>query len=96
MVEGYSSDPGLLSGSVMIVDLAEGTITDPWPGLQTVGLVEWIDDESVWYARCDGTGTACGRISLDGGVEERWRGDAFIGDEVTKPKCSIADSGSVV
>ena len=43
VVEGYSSDPGLLSGSVMIVDLADGTTTDPWPGLQTVGVVEWID-----------------------------------------------------
>jgi dipeptidyl aminopeptidase/acylaminoacyl peptidase len=96
VVEGYSSDPGLLSGSVMIVDLSEGTTTDPWPDLQTVGLVEWINDESLWYARCDGTGTACGWISLDGTVEERWRGDAFIGDEVTKPKCAIADGGSVV
>jgi dipeptidyl aminopeptidase/acylaminoacyl peptidase len=96
VVEGYSSDPGLLSGSVMIVDLADGATTDPWPGLQTVGLVEWIDDDALWYARCDGTGTACGRISLDGTVDERWRGDAFIGDEVTKPRCTIADGGSVV
>ena len=96
VVEGYSSDPGLLSGSVMIVDLSDGTTTDPWPGLQTVGLVEWIDDDSLWYSRCDGTGTACGRISLDGTVDERWRGDAFIGDEVTKPKCTIAEGGSVV
>ena len=94
VVEGYSSDPGLLSGSVMIVDLADGTTIDPWPGLQTVGLVEWIDPESLWYARCDGTGTACGRISLAGEVEERWRGDAFIGDEVTKPRCTIAERGS--
>jgi dipeptidyl aminopeptidase/acylaminoacyl peptidase len=96
VVEGYSSDPGLLSGSVMIVELPDGTTTDPWPGLQTVGLVEWIDDESLWYALCDGTGTGCGRISLDGTVERRWRGDAFIGDEVTKPRCTIADGGSVV
>jgi len=43
VVEGYSSDPGLLSGSVMIVEFADGTTTDPWPGLQTIGLVEWID-----------------------------------------------------
>ena len=29
VVEGYSSDPGLLSGSVMIVELPDGTATDP-------------------------------------------------------------------
>ncbi len=96
VVEGYSSDPGLLSGSVMIVDLEDGTTLDPWPDLQTVGLVEWCDDQSLWFARCDGTGTACGRVRLDGRREERWRGDAFVGDEVTKPKCSVSDGGAVV
>jgi len=96
VIEGYSSDPGLLSGSVRIVDIVDGTTVDPWPGLQTVGRVGWIDDGSLWYARCDGTGTACGRIRMDGTVEERWSGDAFIGDEVTKPGCAIAGGGSVV
>ena len=96
VIEGYSSDPGLLSGSVVIVDLADGTTSDPWPGLQSVGLVGWIDETSLWYARCDGTGTACGRIWLDGTLEERWRGDAFIGDEVTKPSCSVGGDGSII
>ena len=95
-IEGYSSDPGLLSGSVMVVDLEDGTAVDPWPDLQTVGRVEWIDETSLWYSRCDGTGTACGRIALDGTIEERWRGEAFIGDEVTKPACVVADGGSIV
>ena len=96
VVEGYSSDPGLLSGSVVVADLVEGTSADPWPDLQTAGLVEWIDDDSLWYARCDGTGTACGRIRLDGRREEHWRGDAFIGAEVTKPGCVTSDGGAVV
>ena len=39
VVEGYSSDPGLLIGSVTIVDLADGSAADPWPGLETVGRV---------------------------------------------------------
>ena len=87
VTEGYASDHGLLSGSVMVVDLVDGTTSDPWPGLETVGIAEWIDDDSLWYARCDGTGTACGRMWLDGRRDERWRGDAFIGDEVTTPVC---------
>src|SRR4030095_12262253 len=40
VAEGYSSDPGLLSGSVMIVDLADGQTSDPWPGAQTGGRGE--------------------------------------------------------
>jgi dipeptidyl aminopeptidase/acylaminoacyl peptidase len=96
LVEGYASDHGLLSGSVMVVDVAEATSTDPWPELQTAGTVEWCNDTSLWYARCDGTGTACGRISLDGRSDERWRGDAFIGDEVTTPSCVTFDEAAVV
>ena len=96
VTEGYASDHGLLSGSVMMVNLVDGTTTDPWPGLETVGIAEWIDDGSLWYARCDGTGTACGRMWLDGRREERWRGDAFIGDEVTTPVCATHDDAAVV
>ena len=96
VVEGYASDHGLLSGSVMVIDLATGATTDPWPDLQTVGLVEWCDGASLWFARTDGTGNACGRIWLDGRLEERWRDDAFVGDAVTTPACVVTDDAADV
>jgi dipeptidyl aminopeptidase/acylaminoacyl peptidase len=94
VVEGYSSDPGLLSGSLMIVDLIGGITSDPWPDLQTVGSAEWNGDDQLWYASCEGTGTACGQVWLDGRQDERWRGDAFIGDEVTIPMVTLAGDGA--
>ena len=96
MVEGYASDHGLLSGSVMLVDLETGATSDPWPDLQAVGRAAWCDDRSLWYARTDGTGNACGRIWLDGRSEERWRGDAFIGDALTTPACVITEGAAAV
>lgn len=96
MVEGYASDHGLLSGSLMLIDLATGATTDPWPDLQTVGVAGWCDDGSLWYARTDGTGNACGRIWLDGRREERWRADAFIGDAITTPACAITENAVAV
>lgn len=96
VVEGYASDHGLLSGSLMLIDMATGAATDPWPDLQTVGLAAWCDDDSLWYANTDGTGNACGRIWPDGRREERWRGDAFIGDAVTTPACAVTDDAAVV
>jgi dipeptidyl aminopeptidase/acylaminoacyl peptidase len=89
VVEGYSSDPGLLIGNVLVVDLASGRIDDPWPDLQTVGRVTWADDGHLWYARYDGTGTAIGELWLDGRREERWVGDAFIGPDLTKPSLGL-------
>ena len=99
VVEGYASDHGLLSGSVIVIDTAEETTTtttDPWPELQTVGLASWCDDDCLWYSSTEGTQTACGRIWLDGRREERWRGDAFIGDAVTTPACVITDDAADV
>jgi dipeptidyl aminopeptidase/acylaminoacyl peptidase len=96
VVEGYASDHGLLSGSLMLVDLASGGTTDPWPDLETVGLASWCDDGSLWYANTDGTGNACGRLWLDGTREERWRADAFIGDAVTTPACVVTQDAAAV
>jgi dipeptidyl aminopeptidase/acylaminoacyl peptidase len=96
VVEGYSSDPDLLSGSVMIVDLGSGEVADPWPGLETVGIAGWCDSESLWYASFERAGTSCGRIWLDGRREERWAGDAFIGADVTKPACAVGAGGDLV
>jgi dipeptidyl aminopeptidase/acylaminoacyl peptidase len=96
LVEGYASDHGLLSGSLMLIDLASGATTDPWPALQTVGRARWCDDESLWYASIDGTGNACGRIWLDGHREECWRADAFIGDDMTTPACVITEDAGAV
>ena len=96
VVEGYASDHGLLAGSVMVIDLETGTATDPWPDLQTVGLASWCDGDSLWYARTDGTGNACGRTWLDGRQDEPWRDDAFIGDAITTPACAITDDAAEV
>jgi dipeptidyl aminopeptidase/acylaminoacyl peptidase len=96
VVEGYASDHGLLSGSLMLIDLTTGETTDPWPGLETVGRAAWCDDASLWYASTKGTETACGRIWLDGRREQRWRGPAFIGDAVTTPACAVTEDAALV
>jgi len=96
VVEGYASDHGLLSGSVKVIDLETGETADPWPELETVGAASWCDAGSLWYARTDGTGNACGRIWLDGRLEERWREDAFIGDAVTTPACVVSEDAATI
>ena len=43
-----------------------------------------------------GTGTAWGRIRLDGGREEVWAGEEYIGADVCKPQVAVTDGGAVV
>ena len=89
VIEGYSSDPALLNGSVLIVDLLGGSVSDPWPGLETVGVATWCDEESLAYGRMHGTGTAWGRIRLDGERDEVWAGQEYIGGDVCKPQVAV-------
>jgi dipeptidyl aminopeptidase/acylaminoacyl peptidase len=96
VVEGYSSDPGLLSGSLRVIEFADGSVADPWPDLQSVGLASWCDADSLWYARTDGLGTATGRVWLDGRRDEVWAGAAFIGGNVVKPGCAVSDGAAAV
>ena len=96
VIEGYSSDPALLNGSVLIVDLISGSVSDPWPGLETVGVATWCDEESLSYGRMHGTGTAWGRIRLDGERDEVWAGQEYIGADVCKPQVAISEGGAVV
>jgi dipeptidyl aminopeptidase/acylaminoacyl peptidase len=96
LVEGYASDHGLLSGSLVLIDVATGATSDRWPGLETVGRAAWCDDGSLWYASTEGTGDACGRLWLDGRHEERWRDAAFIGDAITTPACVVTENAAEV
>ena len=96
VIEGYSSDPALLNGSVLIVDLTGGSVSDPWPGLETVGVATWCDEESLAYGRMHGTGTAWGRIRLGGDRDEVWAGQEYIGADVCKPQVAVADGGALV
>ena len=96
VIEGYSSDPALVNGSVMILSLADGSVADPWPGLETAGVATWCDDESLAYGRMEGTGTAWGRIRLDGSRDEIWAGQEYIGGDICKPQVAVTDGGAVV
>lgn len=96
VVEGYSSDPGLLSGSIKVIELEGGATGDPWPDLESVGLASWCDAHSLWYARGDGLGTAAGRVWLDGRRDEVWAGHEFIGANVVKPQCAVSEGAAAI
>jgi dipeptidyl aminopeptidase/acylaminoacyl peptidase len=96
VIEGNTSDPGLLVGSVIVIDIADGTAADPWPGLETVGYATWADDARLWAPRFAGTTTALDELWLDGRREERWAGDAFIGPDLCKPSVAVLGDGSLI
>jgi dipeptidyl aminopeptidase/acylaminoacyl peptidase len=95
VIEGNTSDPGLLVGSMIVVDIASGEASDPWPGLETVGYATWAGDDHLWYARMAGTMTAAGELWLDGRREEGSLDDAYVGPDLCKPSVEVLADGSI-
>ncbi|MDQ3876199.1 MAG: S9 family peptidase [Actinomycetota bacterium] len=93
-VEGFCSDRGVLAGTVRAIALASGVVRDLAPDLD----VSWLQPgagSSLWYAGWRGMGSMCGRLSLDGTVEEVWAGDATIGSRY-QPALSVDARGRLL
>ncbi len=79
-VEGLSSDRGLVSGTVHVVDLETGEVSELPAGGEDVTFVGWRDDASLWVAGWRSLGSVCGILTLSDEYEEVWGGDAFVGE----------------
>jgi len=88
VVEGFSSDAGLLAGSIKVIDLATGAAHDPSPGLESVSTIDWVDSERLWYVGWNDTGTAIGEVHLVDGLDAVWADEVMIGDSV-KPGMAV-------
>jgi dipeptidyl aminopeptidase/acylaminoacyl peptidase len=86
-VEGLCSDRGALAGDVKALDLGSGQVRDI-PTDCDVSSLQRAGDDEVWFAGWRGMGTVCGRLTLEGEVEELWGGDATIGARVG-PRISV-------
>ena len=80
VVEGWSSDRGLVAGEIRIIDLdsGDGSLIAP-EALSDVSFVQWRDPESLWFAGWSDMGTTYGVVGLDGTLEWSERENAVVG-----------------
>ena len=76
-IEGICSDRGSEMGTVKVVDLESGTVTELTSDVD-VATVTWRDDTWLWYFGRRGMLSTCGALSLDGHMEEMWSGKAAL------------------
>ncbi|MDQ3166233.1 MAG: S9 family peptidase [Actinomycetota bacterium] len=76
-VEGICSDRGSEMGTVKVVDLETGTVTELTSDVD-VAHFGWCDDGRLWYFGRRGMVSTCGLMSCDGRVEEIWSGNAVL------------------
>jgi len=84
----------VLAGDVKALDLASREVRHIETGCD-VAFLQRRDERSFWFAAWRGMGTVCGRLSLDGEVEEIWSGEATIGARF-QPRVAADERGTVL
>jgi dipeptidyl aminopeptidase/acylaminoacyl peptidase len=79
LVEGWSSDRGLVAGDIRLFDLETGDRIGHDVNLSDVSSVGWLDDERLWFAGWRGFGSRFGIVVRDGEVRWSFEDDAVIG-----------------
>ena len=79
VLEGWSSDRGLVAGDVRIIDLATGDRVPFDPGISDISSIGWLDPDTLWFAGWEGLGSRFGAIGLDGNVRWTATEDAIVG-----------------
>lgn len=94
VVEGWSSDRGLVAGEIRIIDLDSGDGFLIAPGtLSDVSFVQWRDQESLWFAGWSDMGTCYGVVRLDGTIEWSDRENSIVGFSSFLAQVSPAPDG---
>lgn len=93
-VEGLASDRMIVTGTTTVVELASGAVNRLAPDHDVVTL-RWLDRDRLFYVGTRGIETMCGRIALDGTVDELWSGPASIGTSQSSAAACSADARTV-
>jgi dipeptidyl aminopeptidase/acylaminoacyl peptidase len=94
VLEGWCSDAGLLSGEALVVEMDSGTVQRPWPGLDTLTSIDFIDSTTLGWAAWSADGCLAGTARLDGRVEPQWAGVEHLGDSIDKPSVMWLPDGA--
>lgn len=97
LLEGWSSDRGLVAGDIRVLDLGTGRRLAFNPGLSDITSVGWLDAETLWFAGWGGMGSRFGTFGLDG--EVRWAAgeDAIVGPNSFHARIQpLPDAGGMV
>jgi dipeptidyl aminopeptidase/acylaminoacyl peptidase len=79
VLEGWSSDRGLVAGDIRLFDLASGERLRFEADLSDVSSIGWLDDHTLWFAGWQAFGSRFGTVGVDGGVRWAVDDDAVLG-----------------
>lgn len=79
VLEGWSSDRGLVAGDIRMFDLATGERQPFDSELSDLSSIGWLDAERLWFAGWKGFGSRFGVVGATGDVKWASTDDAIVG-----------------
>jgi len=79
VLEGWSSDRGLVAGDIRLFDIGSGERIAFDPGLSDISSIGWMDPVTLWFAGWHRFGSRFGTLGLDGDVRWAATDDAIVG-----------------
>jgi dipeptidyl aminopeptidase/acylaminoacyl peptidase len=79
VLEGWSSDRGLVAGDLRLFDLRSGERLQIDESLSDISSIGWLDPQTLWFAGWDGFGSRFGTLAADGTVRWATTDDSIVG-----------------
>jgi dipeptidyl aminopeptidase/acylaminoacyl peptidase len=95
VLEGWSSDRGLVAGDIRLFDLASGERLPFEARLSDVSSIGWLDERTLWFAGWQGMGSRFGTVNLDSAVRSAVDDDAILGPSSFHARVLPVGSGFV-
>jgi dipeptidyl aminopeptidase/acylaminoacyl peptidase len=96
VLEGWSSDRGLVAGDIRMFDLESGERQEFESGLSDLSSIGWLDADRLWFAGWEGFGSRIGVVDAAGEVEWVATDDAIVGPNSFHARITPIPSGGFV
>ncbi len=96
VLEGWSSDRGLVAGEMRVIDLRTNTATSlAAVSLSNATQLRWRDADSLWFTGWKNLGATYGIVGLDGRIHMQMDEDATIGENAFVATMAVSNDGKL-
>lgn len=96
VLEGWSSDRGLVAGEMRVIDLRTHVATTlAAKQLSNATQLQWRDNDSLWFTGWKDLGATYGIVALDGSIVMQASEDATIGENAFVATMAVSRDGKL-
>lgn len=96
VLEGWSSDRGLVAGEMRVIDIATRAVTAlAADQLSNATQLQWRDNKNLWFAGWKDLGSTFGFVGLDGIIDWRVDENSTVGENAFVASMAVSPTGAI-